>query len=267
MRPVIVFAGCSYTAGHGWHDDAGLSCTNHPDLWCNIVAKALGLQAKNYGQGGGSNRDIFRNTVAAVAEHGSQIDRIIVQWTSMPRYRFELGIEDWPTHETLQNRNRTDDVGLAGLLVPRHKIDSIIDSFLALHNLHYEICDLIAMINTLTKLAGLISAEIYYVNGLCPWDQDYFTHRIDTHRQPKDLTKFTQDSILNTESRTDEQIFRLYDRIHDNYTHLGTIQAENWINLYQSFKNLQQDTNLDHQHPGILSNISYANLVLRHFTN
>ncbi len=265
MQKIIAFTGCSYTAGHGWQEDRSLACPDHPSLWCNIVADTLGYQTINYGQGGGSNRDIFRNTVDVLTNY--QVDTVIVQWTSMPRYSFELGIEQWPTVETLQNRDRTNDVGVSGLVLPRQQINQIIDNFLALHHLHYEICDLIVMLRCLIKLADRLRTKIFYVNGLCPWDNHYFEYENQETRQPKDLTKFTKTAILNTETRTDRDIFLLYDRIHDNYTRLGTIQSHNWINLYTSFRSLQKDTNLDHQHPGTQSNIEYANTVLRHFQN
>lgn len=257
---LILFSGCSFTAGHGWNpDDPGAAARDHPDLWCNLVAG--GQDRINVGSGGASNRDIFRNTVQAVSEHWDQISVALVQWTSMPRYRFDLGLEEWNTGESLQNRDRSDEINIAEAWTDRQTVNDVIDRFLALHHLHPEICDVIAMTACLRQLCDRAGIRLVLINGLCPWDHGYFSHRTRPDRKPSDLTRFTQDTILHVRAREDSQIFRLYDRIHDNYSRLGTIHENHWANLYNSFKHLQVDTNHDRQHPGKLSNQIYAKII------
>ena len=260
MRDLMVFAGCSFTAGHGWNpDDAGAPAKEHPDLWCNQIRGAD--RSVNVAIGGASNREIFREAVFAICEHWDQVSLLLVEWTSMPRYRLDLGLEEWHTGESLQNRQRQDEISLIDHRWNRHEVNDVINRFLDLHHLHPEICDLIAMIKCLRQLCDRAGAGLVCINGLCPWDDGYFDHQTAPDRLPSDFTPFTRNSILKSDLRDDEQIFRLYDRIHDNYYRLGTIQQNLWANLYSSFQHLQVDHNHDQQHPGKLSNQIYARLV------
>lgn len=100
---------------------------------------------------------------------------------------------------------------------------------------------------------------MYFVNGLCPWDKNYFV-RLKNFK-PEELTEFTKTQILNIESRNDEDIFALYNLAHNQYQEHGGIDLDNWINLYDSFLNIKTDENFDKRHPGVQSNMIYFELI------
>ena len=263
----IVFTGCSFTAGTGWVDMADpnesrkLECKNYPDLWVNLCATQIdqlkNLEVVNLGKGGASNIEIFANTVDAIGTFGAGIDTLFCQWTSMPRYNFDVGFELWTTREGLQRVTRSKhDVNLnRGDTWSRKYLDDLLDRFLVLHHLHGEIVKVVKYSSILQKLSQQLNIKLYFINGLCPWDQNYFVKLSGV--LPEEYTLFTKKQILNIESRDDEDIFKLYDIMHNDYAQAGGIDLSNWVNLYDSMKQNMLDTNYDNHHPGIKSNQLY----------
>jgi hypothetical protein len=123
--------------------------------------------------------------------------------------------------------------------------------------LHLEILNLLYYVNSITNLAKLTNTEVFFINGLGPWDDNYFNQL--TNVLPNSYTEFTK-KLLNIENRDDKQIFALYEKIHNEYTEAGGIQSEYWINLYQSMKSTIVDYNNDDLHPGVQSNQNYSKL-------
>jgi hypothetical protein len=78
---------------------------------------------------------------------------------------------------------------------------------------------------------------------------------------PEDYTPFTKTHILDIESKNDNDIFKLYNIMHDEYNCAGGIDSCDWINLYSSMKDCQIDTNYDKIHPGKISNQQYYQQV------
>ena len=256
----VVFTGCSFTAGAGWSsiDPVNGFAKDYPGLWVNLchreISKLKKLELVNAGISGASNTDIFEATVKEIGNH-NDIDTIICQWTAMPRYRFSLGLELWPTSERIQGRaSRLEfDVNLSnGTTWSRKYLNDLFDRFLVLHHLHGEILKVVRYSNILKKLSKKINIKLYFVNGLCPWDQNYFV-RLNSV-SPEDYTPFTKKTILEIESRDDDDIFKLYKNIHDDYDQVGGIDPTDWINLYDSMLKNQIDTNYDNDHPGTKSN-------------
>jgi hypothetical protein len=269
----LVFSGCSLTAGNGWSntDNSGMiECKDHPDLWVNLCHKNIlsltDLELVNVAVGGSSNSEIFKNTVAAIAEHADDIDILFCQWSSLLRYKFSVGFELWTTAEGLLpwQRGRTDVNLNRGDRYSRKYIDDLLDRFLLLHHVHYEIVKVVEYCNTLNQLADRFDITLYFLNGLCPWDQDYFVRLHDA--MPEDYTPFTKTEILNIESRNDNDIFKLYNKMHDDYDQAGGIDPSQWINLYDSMLSNLVDFNYDNQHPGKHSNQFYFN-QLNNFLN
>jgi hypothetical protein len=257
----VVFAGCSFTAGSGWDKTAhGRECKDHPDLWVNLCATQIDqikdLEVVNFGQGGASNSEIFKNTVQAIGDFDCEIDAIFCQWTSMPRYSFDVGLELWPTREALHGARSKHDVNLnRGDTWSRKYLDDLLDRLLVLHHLHGEIVKVVEYVNILQKLTRALGIKIYFINGLCPWDQDYFLKLNNV--LPERYTEFTKKEILNIDSRDDEDIFKLYKKMHNDYVKVGGVDPTCWINLYDSMKQNMLDTNYDNLHPGIKSNQLY----------
>jgi hypothetical protein len=86
---------------------------------------------------------------------------------------------------------------------------------------------------------------------LTPWPKNYFTKKECT--LPSELSEFER-RILNVDTRDDEEIFKLYNKIHNDYQLYGGIHEEYWLNLYDSLRSLQiDDASSTDQHPGLLS--------------
>ena len=263
----VVFTGCSFTAGNGWvymvdpDESHKLEYKDHPNLWANLCVTQIdqlkNLEIVNLGKGGASNSEIFANTVRAIGTFDTGIDTLFCQWTSMPRYNFDIGLELWPTRESLQRAVRfKHDVNLnRGDTWSRKYLDDILDRFLVLHHLHGEIVKVVEYSSILQKLSKRLNIKLYFVNGICPWDQNYFVKLSGV--LPEEYTLFTKKEILNVESRDDKDIFKLYDIMHNDYAQAGGIDPSSWVNLYDSMKQNILDTNYDNRHPGIKSNQLY----------
>lgn len=266
----VVFTGCSFTAGNGWidlppGDSEKIECKDSPSLWVNLCYNQLrqlkDLELVNYGVGGASNAEIFKNTVNAISEYDQNIDIIFCQWTSMPRYQFNIGLELWTTNEAFSPDSRSKfDVNLSnGTTWSGKYLDDLLDRFLVLQHLHNEIINVVEYSNILQRLAQKFNIKLYFINGLCPWDQDYFIRLNNV--LPEEYTPFTKDKILEIKFRSDEDIFKLYNKLHNDYNKAGGIDPTQWINLYSSILDNKIDVNYDKKHPGTQSNQHYFQQV------
>lgn len=267
-----VFVGCSFTAGNGWVEESEKTeCKNSPYLWVNIchrnLARLKNLELVNMGQLGASNTDIFTNAVRLISSSKDDIDILFCQWTSAPRYNFNVGFELWNTFESLAyTQTPTHDVNLnRGDYWPREYVKDLLDRLRVMHHLHWEILKIIDYSATLSKLAKQIGFDIFFINGICPWDENYFTRLKNC--MPEDYTLFTKKEILNIDSRDNQDIFKLYNLAHDHYQQAGGINEAEWINLYGSFQNRQIDFNYDLSHPGKESNLIFYDLIRQKFQN
>jgi hypothetical protein len=258
----VVFSGCSFTAGTGWNTtDIKADDKDHPELWVNLACNQIpilkNLDVVNVGQSGASNTEIFKNTVKVIAELGSDIDMFFCQWTSMPRYSFDVGLETWATPEGLSRTARSKfDINLSdGTTYSRKYLDDLLDRLLVLHHLHGEILKVVEYSNILQKLSKKFNITLYFINGLCPWDNNYFVKL--QNAMPEDFTPFTKKEILAIESKNDADIFKLYTLIHNKYNQAGGIDPAQWINLYSSMSANKIDVNYDKNHPGTQSNQLY----------
>ena len=266
----VIFTGCSFTAGTGWVDlppvdSAALEYKDYPNLWVNLCHRELSqikdLDLVNLGQSGASNAEIFRNTVNAISEYQHNITVMFCQWTSMPRYRFSIGFELWNTNETIPVAGRQyGDINLSnGTKWNRKYLDDLLDRLLVLHHAHNDIINVVIYSNILQRLAKSFAINLYFFNGLCPWDQDYFTRLNNV--LPENYTPFTKNEILEINSRSDEDIFKLYNKLHNDYDNAGGIDPTQWINLYSSMSANQIDVNYDKKHPGTQSNQLYFDQI------
>jgi hypothetical protein len=113
-------------------------------------------------------------------------------------------------------------------------------------------------VNVILKSAALTNTQVFFVNGICPWDQDFFT--IKNSVLPDQYTPYTQ-KILNTNNRDDQEIFALYEKMHQRFHAVGGIQHAHWLNLYDSMYQAQIDYNDDGLHPGYNSNNLYFDFL------
>ena len=272
----VLFTGCSYTAGSGWlsadpESSMKVDVKDHPELWVNLCHQNIdylsNLDLINLGKGGASNTEIFENTLRAISNFGNKIDIIFCQWTAMPRYNFNVGFELWSTGENLQDVDRKHAVNLnKGESYSRPYIKDLLDRLRVLHHVHWEILKVVDYSNIITKIANAIGIKkVYFINGLCPWDKNYFLELPNT--KPANYTPFTKKEILNIETRDDEDIQKLYTLAHSQYKSAGGIHTSSWLNLYNSFRTQQIDVNFDKQHPGTQSNLLYFNQIKQFIKN
>jgi hypothetical protein len=260
----VVFAGCSFTAGSGWSDSPDIAQTD-PRLWVNLchtqINELSSLELVNLGIGGASNSEIFENAVKELANNPADIQYLFVQWTSMPRYNFNAGLETWVTTEKLHgndgNRSK-DNINFSdGTSWDRRYVNDLLDRFRALHHLHPEIVKVVSYTRIISDLCKQFNIKFAFINGLCPWDENYFVKLEGTDIKPENYTPFTKKEILNIEHKNDEDILKLYNQIHNDYNNAGGINSMQWVNLHKSMRNSQVDTNNDNSHPGIKSNQIY----------
>jgi hypothetical protein len=260
----LVFAGCSFTAGNGWIPGSHLECKDSPNLWVNLcrqyINKFQNLDLINVGQGGASNSQIFENAISALTEYHCDIDTLVVQWTSMPRYCWNVGLELWNTTETFTaNNTRKHDHKLSdGTVYTRKYLQDLSNRLVATHHLHWEILKLLKYATIINRYCDKFDIKCVFVNGICPWDKNYFVKL--NNSMPSNYTPFTQKEILNIKDRSDQDIFKLYDKIHSDYNQY-TVRPAQWINLYNSFYQNRLDVNYDNTHPGVLSNQLFCQMV------
>jgi hypothetical protein len=251
----ILFCGCSYTAGDGL--DMG---SNSPDLWVNLIHKNKmfdRFELVNSAAGGRSNAGIFQDAVFNIIKN--DVKYAFVCWTSMPRFELSLGLETYKTTISFVPGAGQKDHNLNDINYPKNYLRSLNDRLTTLVNLHFEILNLVHYVNSLIELCKKFKTKIYFINGLCPWDFNYFLKLENT--LPESYTQFTK-KLINIDNRDDQEIFDLYNKIHYEYNLAGGIQAPYWLNLYSSLKSLQLDVNYLPSHPGIKSNQLYADLII-----
>ena len=267
MAKKIIFTGCSLTDGYGWvdrksnnlhYEDNVKACKECPELWVNLchnqILQLNKLELFNYGIAGISNTEIFEHTITAIVNFNFDIDTLFCQWTGMPRVGFHVGFELWNTELRFPGKN--NDITLSnGSHWDKKYLDELINRIAVLHHLHAEIVKLVKYCNILQALASRFNIKLYFINGLCPWDQNYFIRLSNV--TPEEFTTFTKKDILEINSRNSENIFKLYKKMHNDYDNAGGINPSQWVNLYNSMQNNKIDTNYDNKHPGTKSNRLY----------
>ena len=169
----IVFTGASNTAGIGWNLT---DSSDHGVFWvhkiCNNISAFASLELMNLGIPGASNDMIFQQTVEALACHGSDIEFLFCSWVSVLRYQYSLGFELYDTSDT--HVDRTEDLGVNGMIIKKEYVNNIKNRFFALHHLHYEVLKIIRQATILTKLCKQLQVKVFFINDSCPWDKHYF---------------------------------------------------------------------------------------------
>ena len=250
---VSLFSGCSLTSGFGFPLEK-----DDPALWVNLLhqsnSKLNKTQILNVGVAGSSNASIFRDTVFNLLTQPN-IKYAFVEWTSVPRYELSLGLETYDTSQVFLPNNQPREHNLHNITYSKKYLKNINDRFTTLAHDHYEIVNLLHYINAITCLGKLKQCQVFYINGLCSWDENYFKKLHDV--LPSDYTEYTKKQ-LHTSTRDDKEATELYNKIHHEYDIVGGIQEDAWLNLYASMISQRIDLNNDGAHPGINSNQKYC---------
>jgi hypothetical protein len=239
----VLAVGCSMTRGHGLVHES-----NDPELWTNKLFPSDRYVVSNKSMTGANNHWIFLETVSHLLKE--TYDIVLVGWSAIPRFNFHVGLELYPVHTRLNN---DVDINLNNHNTVTGKwLKSVGDSLLKIHNDHWDMLDLVKYVNTLILLQEKTNnGQVFFVNTLGPWTENYFTKK--QINLPSDLTPFEQ-NLLQVETRNDDEIFQLYDMIHEHYNTFGGIREPHWLNLYSSLRSMQIDnaSATDH-HPGYQS--------------
>jgi len=250
----VLFTGCSYTAGGGFE-----LAKQEPNLWVNILHSKTFLnefELHNEAMGGRSNSGIFQDSVDNLTKQ--HYDLAFVCWTSLFRFEVDLGLELYTTRAVFAPNGPLCDHNLNDVNYSKKYLESIRDRFVTLQTPHLEILNLLIYANSLIRLSKFTGTRIFFINAICPWDNNYFEKLENV--LPQSYTEYTK-NLININNRDDSEIQKLYNKIHLEYNHAGGIQSNYWLNLYQSLRSLQVDVNADGLHPGIKSNQRFFELI------
>jgi len=237
----ILASGCSFTKGHGLDLEH-----NDPKLWVNQIANKLNSKVHNIAEHGYNNQTIFLETLNQLTHN--DYDLAIVAWSVLPRWNFHLGFELYTTHSHLSGHAiNTNQKNFSAKWQSDLK-----NKLLEGHNDHWHLLELVKYVNILINVqTKLKNQKIVFVNTYGYWADNFFTKK--NIALPSDLSDYEQE-LLNVETRDDEEIFALYNLMHEQYSESGGIQEKYWLNLYNSFGKLKIDdaSEID-KHPGYAS--------------
>jgi hypothetical protein len=252
----ILVSGCSFTSGYGMPGEH-----SNPNIWANLLSKKLGATTiKNAAQTGANNYFIFFETISELIKE--QYDLVLVEWSAIPRYMCHVGLELYNVHTRFER-----DVNLVNKeTLSKEWLGEIKNRLLRIHNDHWDILDLVKYVNVLIELQTKSrSGQIFFINGLGPWPDQYFTKK--QINQPTDLTPYEQ-TLLQVDVRDDSEIFQLYNMIHEHYNNYGGIQEKYWLNLYQSQMKIKIDTTSStDSHPGYASQQLFSDYFYQQIQN
>lgn len=248
---ISLFAGCSFTAGTGFDQEK-----DQPELWVNLLHNHNDILSQtellNVSRSGRTNAGIFHDAVHAILHNN--VKYAFVAWTETVRFDLSIGLEWYETRTMFSPGHKQIARNINCLSYPASYMQNINDRFTTLAHPHYEISNLVYYVNSLVKLCELKQCQIFFINALCDWDVNYFVRKNNV--MPVDFTDYTK-QLISIHTRDDDEIFKLYKKIHDDYDQAGGINENKWLNLYQSFGSTRIDTNNDNIHPGIKSNYNY----------
>lgn len=250
-----LYAGCSYTHGTGF-----TNTIDSKHLWVNQLHNTpmfANTKKINDSEPGRSNSNIFSRAVYNITSHN--IQHAFVEWTSVPRLEFTVGLETYSTRQVFMPNLVPGDHVLNDITYSKQYISTIQHRLLTLMHDHYEIVKLIEYSNALINLCKMSDTKLHFINGICPWDTNFFNYLPDT--LPSEYTEYTKE-LLNVDNRSDSEIVALYKKMHTEYQSLGGINQEYWVNLYDSVRKTRVDVNDDNLHPGIQSNKNLVSSIL-----
>ena len=244
----ILIVGCSIAQGYGLTYES-----QDPELWSNLLINDVWGSAKitNLSEPGRNNHWIF--TEAANAIHSKKYHAVIVSWSYLSRLNVDVGLELYSTR-TMLNDGAIDINVNPNNTYSKEWLIKTGDRLRAIQNDHWAILDLVKYVNILLSLK---QNNLFFVNTLFPWSQDYFRHK--EFLLPSDMSKYQQD-ILQAKTRDDSEVVSLYNMIHQHYQQYGGICEPCWLNLYTPLRSMQvDDVAIDDTHPGYRSQQIFVN--------
>jgi len=261
----ILFTGCSYVQGNGLEHEYNNLGHFSKILVNNLFGDQHSID--NIGKFGNSNERIFLDSLDALIK--KKYDCIFVCWTSFHRYVFWPGLElsdrrtTFTPSKLITSLDEFPDLKGNDLSWSAKKLTELSQMFLLLNHPHYYVRDVVSYVNILIDVAKSKGTKLFFINNILPWDQDYFKY-IRGSVIPSMLDNYTNE-LLNSSNRDDEEINKLYHMMHKQYVDSGGIRETHWLNLYQSFYNMQFDLGDDGMHPGLKSHKKFAEFLTEEF--
>ena len=253
----VLVSGCSFTEGYG------LSLgRNDSKLWVNQLVRQVQMRSDivNVAEVASSNFKIFKKAVDKLLT--DNFDFTIIGWSQLSRIDYTAGLELYDTSRTLGLNWNGDTKLHDSVIISKKYFEKLGKNLLKYYNDHWAILDVVRYSNILSKLTN---NKICFINALMDISDNYFVKK-QVHF-PTEYSKFEQ-SILSIHTRPDNDIFQLYEKIHQDYTNAGGIDESKWLNLYNSLRAMQIDTTDDTYHPGYKSqDVFYNNLLDKFMTN
>jgi len=259
-----IFTGCSYTEGIGLPNT-----NNNKNLWVNMLYNSCKNLSRtkllNLGVGGSSNLEIFQQSINALSSY--KVRYLFVAWTSLYRYKFSLGAELYDVGQYWSASTPLVDVDLnPNITYTKKYLTDIKNKFFSLHHDHYEIVKILAFVSTIACLCKKLNVKVYFVNNILPWDSGYFNIATNQNCVPSNTTPYTQ-KLLNAKTRDDEEFFKIYNTIHQDYHNSGGLLECQWLNLDHSFyDHFFLDLGDDDLHPGELSHQKFGEYLIENFS-
>jgi len=242
----ILICGCSFSSGWGFNDGI-----NDANIWPNIVAQNLNAEVTNLSVTGCDNTEIFLNTLTTI--QNQNFDKIIVQWTSLDRIVMAPRVEQY-TMITEDN--------------PRPDIDN--NDYRQFYKVFLELNGMQAHWNRFCKMIYILQNynNVYFVNGLLPWNQKLFNDNTTLEDCAKDIflssllhleSKWTSGSGLQSEWIPEP----IWNKIK---IQAQTLNLKKWIILFDSMHSMKVDQiSITDPHPGIQSHRIFANCITKYF--
>lgn len=232
----LLVAGCSFSSGWGFD--------NQSNTWAHQLAQKLDLPLINVAQTSSSNQDIFLSVMKSKSNLHS---KIIVQWTALNR----ITVSPSPVNPKviLSHHNQLLEQSLSH--ISSREIDKFVKIFIMLNQDWKHFFDLVDMIEILQQ-----DSRVYFVNGLLPWNQDFFERSWSI---PLDIKNGFLEFLLQSEQFDDQQLSKSLSSVLQAR---DRIDQSRWVNLTDSWDSFKLDTvsSVD-QHPGPLSQIYYADQI------
>lgn len=249
----FLVTGDSFTKGHGLDHEK-----DDPFLWVNQLIRSQypGAEIVNKAETGIDNKTIFGITCQELITN--DYDFTLVCWSSLMRKCYNFGLELYHTRTMLNGLHHDININ-PNISISAKDIASAGEFLMKYHNDHWSLIDLVLYSNVLTKL----TKNICFVSGLSCIEENFFKRKII--KAPSDLSKFEQE-LLSIDTRDDQEIFDLYNKIHIDYENNGGIQEKYWLNLYNSLIQMQIDNvSKNDAHPGYKSQNVYFNKLYDKF--
>lgn len=265
----LVIVGCSASSGMGFDpNNINQDCPSSPDLWINLLYNNLPslhqqYELVNLAKGGASNAEIFEQAVDAISRIISdETSELWCQWTSLSRIKFDAGFELYTT-STMITLPSPLEIRTNQFVLTKKYLKNFFHELKSIMHPHREICKILEYVNIINRLCENQKIKVRHINGLCPWDKNYFIRLSGPEVKPNDYTNYTKEKILFVDDRDDYEIFQLYNKLHNEYEPSLKGQTHTWMNLDKSLYSMRVlgDFNYDNLHPGAVSNQKFAKFI------